>query len=52
VENQRQPVDLANIDYSKMKRLAVVEAPFLGTILVLESAVIRKGPSGRQVLKG
>jgi len=52
VENQRQAVDLANLDYSKMKRLAVVEAPFLGTMLVPESAVVRRGPSGRQVLKG
>ena len=52
VENQRQTVDLANIDYSKMKRLAVVEAPFLGTLLVPESALVHRGQTGRQILKG
>jgi len=46
------PVDMGNIDPSRMKQLAVISAPFVGTLLVPESAVF--GPRGpqRQVLKG
>ena len=47
------PVDLSNPDYSKMKILYAVEAPWVGTILVPESALIKMQSSqGKQVLKG
>lgn len=48
-----EPVDFANPDPSKIKRLVVIQAPFIGKLLVPESAVFRSsnGPS-RQVLKG
>jgi hypothetical protein len=49
-----QAVDLSNPDYSKMKLLYAVEAPWVGTILVPESALIKKSnnPGRPQVLKG
>lgn len=46
-----QAVDLSNPDYSKMKILYAVEAPWIGTILVPESSIIRQN-NGRQLLKG
>lgn len=52
VENH-SPIDLANPDYSKMKMLYAVEAPWIGTILVPESALIKQnGDTGRSLLKG
>lgn len=51
VENHSKPVDLSNPDYSKMKVLYAIDVPWSGTILVPESALIRKN-QGRQMLKG
>ena len=53
IENHN-PVDLSKPDYSKMKVLYAVEAPWVGTILVPESAIIKtSNNSGKpQVLKG
>jgi len=44
-----QAVDLSNPDYSKMKVLYAVEAPWVGTILVPESAIMRQN-AGRKLL--
>jgi hypothetical protein len=44
-------IDMSNIDYSKLKKLAIVQAPFVGTYLVPEECIIKANP-GRQVLKG
>jgi hypothetical protein len=52
LENQHEPVDLAKIDRSKLIKLAVVSAPFIGTLLVPESAVIKQQNRGMQLLKG
>jgi len=48
--NQR--VDLGNPDYSKMQVLYAVEAPWVGTILVPESALIKSRNDGAKLLKG
>jgi hypothetical protein len=50
VENHNR-IDLSNPDYSKMKVLYAVEAPWVGTILVPESALIKQN-NGQQLLKG
>lgn len=50
VEDHR-PVDFSNPDYSKMRVLYEVEAPWVGTILVPESAIVG-AKSGPKVLKG
>ena len=47
-----EPVDFANPDPSKIKRLVVIQAPFIGKLLVPESAVFGSGGPVRQVLKG
>lgn len=53
VEGMR-PVDMSSVDYSKMKKLAVISAPFIGTLLVPENAIFRveNSSGGRSLLKG
>lgn len=54
VENHK-PIDLSKPDYSNMRVLYAVEAPWVGTILVPESAIIRtqsSNPQGKHILKG
>ena len=47
-----QAVDLSNPDYSRMKVLYRVMDGFRNSILVPESAIIKSGPSGKNLLKG
>lgn len=47
-----QAIDMSNIDQSQLRPMCVVEAPWVGTIVVPESAIIRPGNRGQQVLKG
>ncbi len=46
------PIDMGNVDPSKMKKLAVIQAPFIGKLLVPEGAVFGQGGPTRKVLKG
>lgn len=46
------PVDLANPNPAQIKRLAVVQAPFIGKFLVSESAVFNGTGPERSLLKG
>jgi len=45
-----QAIDLSNPDYTKLKPLYAVEAPWVGTILVPESAIIKQN-NGPKILK-
>lgn len=47
-----QVVDLSQINPKKMMKLVEVRAPFIGSVLVDESAVIAPGDQGPKVLKG
>jgi hypothetical protein len=51
-ESMYKPIDLGRADPNKFINLVMVRAPFLGTILVPESAVIKKTQPGAQILKG
>lgn len=46
------PIDMSNVDPSKLKRLAVISAPFVGTLLVSEGAIFGQGGPDRSLLKG
>ena len=53
LKNQHEPVDLSTIDRTKLIKLAVVSAPFVGTLLVSENAVITtSNKRTRELLKG
>ena len=52
IENH-QAIDLSKIDSSKLTRMCLVEAMWVGTIVVPESSIVRIGRNnGAQVLKG
>lgn len=53
VDGNVTSIDMGNIDHSKVKRLAVVQAPFIGKLLIPETAVFNptSGPQ-KQILKG
>lgn len=46
------PVDLANVNPAQIVKLAVVQAPFIGKLLIPESAVFSGGAPKRSLLKG
>ncbi len=52
LENPNETVDLSKIDRSKLIKLAVVTAPFIGTLLVSENAVMKQQSRGQQLLRG
>jgi len=47
-----QAVDLSNPDYTKMKVLYKVIDGFRNSLLVPESAIVKSGPTGKNLLKG
>lgn len=51
-ESMHKPIDLSNVDHSRMINLVIVRAPFQGTMLVPESAIIKSGNAGQQILRG
>ncbi len=51
-ENMNKPIDLSRIDHSRFITLVIVKAPFLGTMLVPEAAVVRAADQRQQILKG
>jgi len=51
LENQNEVVDISNLNPQKMINLAVVCAPFIGTLLVPENAIIKQQGSGPKILK-
>lgn len=51
-ENISKPVDLSKIDHSKFINLVIVRAPWVGSMLVPESAILKNTPAERTLLKG
>lgn len=52
VENINKTIDLSKVDYNKFLNLVIVRAPFVGTLLVPEQALIKNQEHKQQLLKG
>lgn len=51
-ESMSKPIDLSKVDQNRFLNLVMVRAPFQGTMLVPESAVVKQSAQGQQLLKG
>lgn len=51
-EGFNKPIDLCNLDHNKFINLVIVKAPWIGTILVPENAIIKTNSNNCSILKG